>query len=119
MFNERVMDHVLNPRNAGPLPEATHTGCAGTPGEGRYIKIHLAIEEGQIKKASYECNGCPASIASASLVCQLVCGKLVRIIGEIEPSDVILVLGGLPEGKEDMAEMAVGALRSAVEQRED
>lgn len=115
MFSDQVMDHVLNPRNVGPLEGATHVGCVGIPGEGRYIKIFLSLGQGKVERAAYQCNGCPASIASASLVCQLACGKLLETALTIAPSDVILILRGLPEGKEDMATMAVQALNEAVQ----
>lgn len=114
-FNETVMDHVHNPHNSGKLPGATHSGTVGVPGGGRYIKIHLILQEETIRAASYECNGCPASMASASLVCQLVYGKLVENALAIEGKDVILILGGLPEGKGAMADMAVSALNKALE----
>jgi NifU-like protein involved in Fe-S cluster formation len=113
-FNDTVMDHVLNPRNSGPLPDATCVGCVGIPGEGRYIKVYLVVVDERIEEASYECNGCPASIASASLVCQLARGRTTDFAGLIEPKDVLVLLHGLPEGKEEMAQMAVEALRNAL-----
>lgn len=113
-FNETVMDHVLNPRNSGPLSEATCMGCVGIPGEGRYIKIYLVVMDDAIQRASYECNGCPASIASASVVCQVAKGKSTEFVDMLEPNDVLILLGGLPEGKEEMADMAVEALRLAL-----
>jgi nitrogen fixation protein NifU and related proteins len=115
VFSDEVMDHVLNPRNVGPLAGATHTGLVGVPGEGKYIKIELALEGSRILRAAYQCNGCPASIASASVVCQIACGKLVEIGERISPSDVILILRGLPEGKEDAAAMAVNGLKLAIQ----
>ena len=58
--------------------------------------------------------------ASASIVCQIVCGKLfmnlkeLRVLTErLSEDDVIVLLKGLPEGKEDMARTAVEALRRA------
>lgn len=113
-FNDTVMDHVLRPRNEGPLANSNCMGCVGIPGEGRYIKIYLIVEEGHIKRASYECNGCPASIASASLVCQLVMGKPTGFAYILEPKDVLVMLQGLPEGKQDLPQVAVEALRLAV-----
>ncbi|MCH7903467.1 MAG: iron-sulfur cluster assembly scaffold protein [Armatimonadetes bacterium] len=114
-FNDTVMILANSPRNEGKLEGASHTGTMGVPGEGRYIRIHLIVEAGTIKAASFESNGCPASIASASLVCQLVCGKPVENARQIGGKDVIVILRGLPEGKAPMADMAVSALNEALE----
>ena len=108
------MDHVLNPRNSGPMEDATHIGRSGLQGEGPYITIYLKIEGEKIEKATYESNGCPAAISCASVVCQIVCGKLLKIVERIDPEDVLTLLEGLPEGKEQMAERAVEALKGAL-----
>ena len=102
-------------RPVGPLEGATNTGVSGRPGEGRYIKVHVIVEDGLIKKAHWESNGCPASMSCASAVCTLACGKPVEFVDKICEEDVILILGGLPEGKGGMARMAVEALRRATE----
>lgn len=114
MFTENVMDHVVNPRNVGELPAPTGVGSSGVPGEGPYTTIYVLVTDRIVQKATYQCNGCPAAIACASLVCQLVCGKPLEYVGQITKEDVIILLGGLPEGKEDKADMAVEALRRAV-----
>lgn len=113
-YNETVMDHVNNIRNAGPLDDATHEGTKGIPGDGRYIKINLVVEDDTIKKASYQCNGCPSSIASASVLCHVAMDKHTDFADLIEGEDVITLLNGLPDGKEEVAHMAVEALRLAV-----
>lgn len=118
-YNETVMDHVNNIRNAGPLDDATHEGTKGVPGGGRYIKINLLIEDDTIKKATYQCNGCPSSIASASVLCQVATGKHTDFAEVIEGEDVITLLDGLPEGKGEVAQMAVEALRLAVQGKFD
>lgn len=113
-YNETVMDHVNNIRNAGPLDDATHEGTKGIPGGGRYIKINLVVEDDTIKKASYQCNGCPSSIASASVLCQVATNKHTDFADLIDGEDVNTLLDGLPDGKQEVAHMAVEALRLAV-----
>lgn len=114
-YNERIMSHVNYPRGAGRLESATHSGTAGEPGEGPYIRIHLRIEDEQILESSYESNGCPASIASASVLCMVVACKPVSAAEMITARDIDVLLGGLPEGKGDKADLALRALRSAIQ----
>jgi NifU-like protein involved in Fe-S cluster formation len=85
------------------------------PGDGPYIKLWLTLDsEGhRITAAAYQANGCPSSIACGSIVAQVLQGRTVEEALRLEPHDINLLLGGLPEGKEYCAEMAVKALRSA------
>lgn len=114
-FNDTVMRFAFESPNAGPLEGATRTGVSGVPGGGRYIKVHVIVEGGLIKEAKWESNGCPASMACASMVCTMACGKPVDFPGILAENDVIVMLNGLPEGKDEMARMAVEALRKATE----
>lgn len=114
MFSAVVMDHVLNPRNAGPMPEATHVGVAGCPGDGPYVILHLLVEGGVVQKASYETYGCPAAIACSSLLCELLLGRRPCIVERLTDGDLESLLKGLPDGKRGIASLALCAARDAV-----
>ena len=73
------MDHLQRPRFRGPLLDATHTGSDGTPGEGPYVQLWLAIDDGIIRDAAFQTHGCPSSIAAASVLCQLCIGRLLGL----------------------------------------
>jgi len=55
-----------------------------------------------------------SSVAAASLLCQLAGGKDVKWVNALRAQDLLVILGGLPEGKEKFASMAVSALQNAV-----
>ncbi|MBX3117423.1 MAG: iron-sulfur cluster assembly scaffold protein [Fimbriimonadaceae bacterium] len=109
-------EHVHSPRNAGELEDATHVGTGGTPGEGPYVRLWLILEEGTVRKATYACNGCPSSIAAASMSALLLAGRTVAQALSIDARDVMTVLGGLPEGKEYYADLAVQAIQDALKE---
>lgn len=115
MFSARAVQHIQHPRFEGPLENATHYGQEGTPGEGPYCQVWLRMPETVIEDARYKCNGCAAMIASASQAMELVVGRTTGEATRLEPHDLIVVLGGLPEGKEHCAERAVSALRKALQ----
>jgi nitrogen fixation protein NifU and related proteins len=114
VFSPIAADHIASPRNAGEMAEATHYGLCGIPGEGPYVQIWLKIEGGRILKATQQTNGCPAQIASASFTAQIISGRTIQQALKLEPGDLLLALGGLPEGKEHCPEMVVKALRNAL-----
>ena len=113
MFSPVALDHIANPRNAGPLEGATHQGVAGDPGGGPYVILWLKVEGDHIIKATYETYGCPASVACASLSAQLLAGRTVKQALSVTPHDLMLILGGLPEGKEHCPVLAVEAIQNA------
>lgn len=119
MLSPIAAEHVQRPRNAGPFEGATHVGYAGVPGEGPYCVIHLRIAGGRIERAGYETNGCPSAIACASVLCQLATGREAARAGLIEPAELVLVMGGVPPGKEDCAERATRALKDALQVEQD
>lgn len=115
MLSPLAADHVQRPRNVGPLEGATHEGCCGEPGDGPFVKFWLHVEDDTIMKAAYQTHGCPSSIASASVLAQLCTGKDTSWVRQVSPEDLLVILGGLPEGKEKFAGIAVQALRATLE----
>ena len=114
ILSPQAQKHVQSPRNMGMLAGATHFGVSGTKGEGPYCYIWLRIKDGSITDASFECNGCPSMIAASSQITELIVGRTVSQAGLIEPRDLLLILGGLPEGKEVCADRATRALHTAL-----
>jgi NifU-like protein involved in Fe-S cluster formation len=98
------------------MPDADRLGVSGSPGDGPYVKIWLKAKDGRITAATFETNGCPSSIACASMLCELAAGREIDKLGLIEANELIKILGGLPEGKEMYATLAVQALRTALKE---
>ncbi len=119
VLHPRAMRHMESPHNVGPDPQATHYGAGGVPGAGPYIELWLRIEGDMIVSASYGCNGCPSSTACGSVVAEVVTGKTREVASRLNEDDVIVLLGGLPDGKGYYAGLATSALRNAMENKID
>ncbi|RYG37021.1 hypothetical protein EON81_07895 [bacterium] len=113
LLSPTASEHVHSPRNAGAFEGATHVGSGGVPGDGPYVTLWLLVEGQTIRRAGYACNGCPSSIAAASMAAQIATGRTLAQIALLDACDLLLLLGGLPEGKEFYAELAVQAIRNA------
>lgn len=92
----------------------------GSGGEGAFLSNseaqtpELPPNAPKIEDAAYRSNGCFASIASASVVAEMLKGRTVEQALSLEPQDVNTLCGGLPEGKGYCAEMAIEAIRNAL-----
>lgn len=113
MLGAIASDHVNSPRNLGPLPNATHIGKFGVKGDGPYMILYFVVQGGVIAEAAYESNGCPSSIACASIAVELLRHRTVAQANLLAPSDLALIAGGLPEGKGWCADAAVQAIQDA------
>ncbi len=117
MYNETVIDHFNNPRNAGVLEHGV-IGEVSSPLCGDTTFIYLDIEDGVIKDIKFKTFGCAAAIASSSMLTTMVKGMPLAEAKKITNEDVVKQLGGLPEVKIPCSVLAADALRKAIEQYE-
>ena len=68
LYQDIVLDHSRRPRHFGPLEAATHHAEGDNPSCGDEIAVHLEIDNGQIRAASFTGCGCSICLASASLM---------------------------------------------------
>ncbi len=117
MLSDIASRFVNDARYAGPLPKASVAGTVGEVGGGPYMILELDIsDDGRVRGAAYQTFGCPSAMACGSLVCHIAQGKHVEHLDCITKSDILIVLGGLPEGKDYCADLAIGSLQLAIKQ---
>lgn len=113
IYTDTVVDHVLNPRNVGSMPDADGLGRVTTP-EGDSVRVWLRVKDDRVADASFWTDSCAATLASVSMATELVRGRTFAEALGIGQQDVLDALGGLPEGNVHCALLAVTALREAV-----
>lgn len=75
LYQETILDHYRQPRNAGRLPGANRTAEGYNPLCGDRVKLYLQVEDGVIRDARFEGSGCAIATASASLMTESIKGK--------------------------------------------
>ena len=118
MYNATVTRLFQQPYHQGVPAEYSVVGQAGAPGEGPFLAIYLGVEGEQVVSAHFATYGCPSAVACGSFVCGWAEGKALQKASALDANSLMTVLGGLPLGKEHAAQLAVTALRRAVEQAE-
>jgi NifU-like protein involved in Fe-S cluster formation len=112
-YNPTVMDHFLNPRNTGEVANPTHSAFVKNPTCGDQVKLTLLVKDGVITDARAKTFGCAAAIASTSALTELIIGRSVEEAKKLRNSDVVALLGGLPEYKVVCSVVAEDALKAA------
>ena len=112
-YTEIVIDHAMNPRNVGSIPDAD--GFSSITGPcGDTMEIWLKVKDGRIRDATFWTDGCGTTIAAGSTVTELAKGKGVVETQRIAQQDVLNALGGLPEESAHCALLAANTLREAI-----
>ena len=76
LYRELILDHSRSPRNFGKLPTATHSAEGINPLCGDKLHLYLRVAENDIIDAvAFEGSGCAISVASTSLLTEMVVGK--------------------------------------------
>lgn len=113
-YSEIVLDHAKNPRNRGMLEDANARGYQMNPVCGDTLALMLRIEDGKIAAARFQTEGCTASLATSSLITEMVTGLTVDEALALTHDDVSEEIGGLPASKLHSAALVIDALRRAI-----
>jgi nitrogen fixation protein NifU and related proteins len=113
-YSEIVLDHATHPRNQGPLDGANARGYQMNPVCGDTMVLMLRIADGRIEKAGFQTEGCTASVATSSIITEMVEGLTLAEARELSHDDVSEAVGGLPASKLHSAALVIDSLRRAL-----
>jgi len=115
MYNETVLDHFQNPRNAGEIPDPDGVGSVGNPACGDVMKVYIKVSAGKLIDIKFKTFGCAAAIACSSMASELVMGKSLDQAYRLTREEVAAALNGLPPEKMACSNLAPDAIRAAIE----
>ena len=76
LYQEIILDHSRHPRHFGALPSANHVAEGFNPLCGDRVKVYLQVDaSNRITDVSFEGRGCAISVASASLMTEMLKGR--------------------------------------------
>jgi nitrogen fixation NifU-like protein len=77
LYQEVILDHSRHPRNFGADEDANRQARGNNPLCGDRVSVYLTVDEDHINDAHFEARGCAISIASASMMTEMIKGKTV------------------------------------------
>ncbi|MBX6321209.1 MAG: SUF system NifU family Fe-S cluster assembly protein [Rhodospirillaceae bacterium] len=77
LYQEVILDHNRRPRNFGRPPQANHEAHGDNPLCGDRVTVYLEVEGDRIADVGFQGRGCAISMASASLMTEMVKGRTV------------------------------------------
>ena len=78
LYQEVILEHSRHPRNAGRPEGADREARGNNPLCGDRVTVYLSVEDGRIADVGFDARGCAISIASASMMSEMLKGKTVE-----------------------------------------
>jgi SUF system NifU family Fe-S assembly protein len=79
LYREIIMEHYKNPRNKGLIEDEHYkSNRIKNPSCGDDITIQVFVEDGIVKDVKQQATGCSISVASASVLSEIMIGKKVE-----------------------------------------
>jgi nitrogen fixation protein NifU and related proteins len=115
IYNDKVMDHFMNPRNVGEIQDADGIGEVGNPVCGDMMTFQIKVKDNRLKDVKFKTFGCGAAIAVSSIVSEMAMGKSLEEARKITPALVAKELEGLPKNKYHCSNLGAQALNKAID----
>jgi nitrogen fixation protein NifU and related proteins len=112
-YSATLVDHFLNPRNAGMMREPDSVGETEDAACGDLARFFLRVRDGRAVEVRFQTYGCGPTIAAASVASELSRGRLIDELTHLEAREIERALDGLPDDRKHAADVAAGAVRAA------
>jgi len=78
LYQDVILEHGRAPRNYGPLPDANRQAVGNNPLCGDRLIVRLKLEDGRVADVRFEGSGCAISVASASIMTEMLKGRTLE-----------------------------------------
>lgn len=95
LYRETILDHNANPRNKGPLDDASFSEASLNPSCGDRFTLHVKLSDDgtSVETVRFEGIGCAISTASMSLFSEKLTGMSVEDVRQLDKQFVYDLLG--------------------------
>jgi tRNA-uridine 2-sulfurtransferase len=121
--HELFFEYARDESRRGAPPDGSHSGSSGGSACGDLVRISLRVEDGEVRQASFDADGCAALRACAAAACEEVEGTPVLRAATVSAGEIAAAVGGLsPQGAHgaslaaDALARAIGSIASTCEQ---
>jgi nitrogen fixation NifU-like protein len=99
LYQEVILDHGKHPRHFGVMADASHEADGHNPLCGDKVHVYLKLDtDSKIEDVMFDGRGCAISIASASMMTELLNGKSVEAGKALMDAFVAMVKGESADG---------------------
>ncbi len=113
-YSPQLLEHYRNPRNVGVIEKPD--GCATRENEicGDVLQIFITVEKDAAREIRFKAEGCIPTVALASWATEWASGRKLGEIQKLNPAQLSVALGELPQHKLHSALLVIETLRAAI-----
>lgn len=74
-LNQEIIEHLMHPKNYGPLENPTGVGVGHSEKSGEFVILYLECKEDLIDQITYATNGCHDTVVLGSMFTDMVKGE--------------------------------------------
>ena len=93
LYREEILDHYKNPRNFGDLKGFAFKESDRNSSCGDSLEMGVKVKNGKIIEVKFSGIGCAISLASASMLTEMLKGKSLTEAGKIDDAAILKRLG--------------------------
>jgi nitrogen fixation protein NifU and related proteins len=105
MYRDIIMDHYRYPRGRKKLPDADISNEGQNPICGDEITVALKLTNDIVDEISVECLGCAISVASGSMLADIIKGKTLSEVKTIAAAVKAILMGEEPPANIDLGDL--------------
>jgi len=105
LYKEIILDHYRHPYGKEPLEKVDYHAEGMNPLCGDEVKLSLQLDNDKVQKVHIEGHGCSISVASGSMLAQILRGKSISQAKEILKSLKNVMHGKLNEDDFDLGDL--------------
>ena len=102
LYQEVILDHSKSPRNFGVLDQYTCTAEGNNPMCGDQLTVYVDIKDDIVSDVSFRARGCAISVASASIMTDIIKGKTIEEVNILFDKFHKLCMGEEVEDDDDI-----------------
>lgn len=116
-FSPQYLEHFTHPRGVGEIDNPNGVSEVAHDGDGCFdkVKMQLRVTDGRIEEVKYLARACSGTIAALSATVEVATGKLISEARALTTDDLIHSLNGIPPKKQHSVDLAIEALRTALD----
>jgi nitrogen fixation protein NifU and related proteins len=105
LYRDIIMDHYRYPRGHQKLANADIQNEGQNPVCGDEITVALKLTNDRVEDVSVECMGCAISVASGSMLADIVKGKTISEVKAIADAIKTILKGEQPSGELNLGDL--------------
>ena len=92
-YKENILDHYRHPRNYGSIENPDIAQEEDNPLCGDRIQMNIRLNDGVVKEVKFKGEGCAISLASASILTEMIHGKSLEELKALGKDEILKALG--------------------------